>query len=57
MSQLVRFFTWRDFSLGEIFHLARIFTWREFLLGELVCDQLSIDFSGPDLDLQFEFRV
>ena len=34
MSQLVRFFTWRDFSLGEIFHLARFFTWRVFSLGE-----------------------
>jgi hypothetical protein len=27
------------------------------LFGELVCNQLSIDFLGPDLDLQFEFRV
>jgi hypothetical protein len=45
------------FSFGESFHLARLFTWREFLLGKLVCDRLSIDFLGPDLDLQFEFRV
>ena len=27
------------------------------LFGELVCNQLSKDFLGPDLDLQFEFRV